>query len=756
MRLKPTLAQRDYPFLLLLLLIPVFAAFFWGSYFQDEVYSTLRYAQNLAFGRGLVYDVGIAGQNPPQSPLYILLLALLAQVAAIDKAALFLSALGWGVTATIIYLTSRSWNHKAAALAAILIVFSPLMTSTLGNPISWAIACGWLAIWLSICNQDDRLFILALMAMLLIWFDFATLALVGLVLFWRWRNKRRISGYLLLVVGIGILGWAIFMTLEFGRPFDMLLFSRLHDAFRPFQMSELYWLMLPLTTLGLVGVLGYYAPTIKIPPGLRQQESGEEAQFNLLILSWALIAGLSASIAASPIVSFVFLYLAGVGLAMIWEWYASRHNPAMAPAMILTALVCLLAIQVFVAWRSYEDRPRVEGELEAQVIAWLKENTTPETTLATSRRLGYLADRPTTPANPQAREPGQLADLLEMLIQTQPDVFVTGRDLGWQGLTGSGWFESRYQSVARFASDYAPGNAMDIWTYRSSGFDAAQIQPANVTIGENIRLQGYAFEPSIIQPGEDIYLTLYLQPTRPITVGFSTDVYLRYMQDGHVWAWNQHLTPKAVSGQFWQPGQVVPERIKLQTEENIPYGAYELQILWRWPDREDKWALYQDNDTNPLDRIRLGYAVAPPPAEPVEMQPVGATFSDQIRLAGLDIGGDLRPGGNANLTLFWEALRPPDDKYTVFVHLLNAEGELVAAHDGEPADGTFATTAWQPGLLVEDDHQLSLPTDMPPGDYDLRVGLYLLETGARLPAQDGQGKAYPDGALPLPAIEINR
>ncbi|MEZ4646716.1 MAG: hypothetical protein R3E31_28985 [Chloroflexota bacterium] len=57
------------------------------------------------------------------------------------------------------------------------------------------------------------------------------------------------------------------------------------------------------------------------------------------------------------------------------------------------------------------------------------------------------------------------------------------------------------------------------------------------------------------------------------------------------------------------------------------------------------------------------------------MEAVKARFADEIQLTGMKIGGDWQPGGQMQVTLFWEALQVPSADYTVFVHLLG---------DGEP------------------------------------------------------------------------
>jgi hypothetical protein len=139
---------------------------------------------------------------------------------------------------------------------------------------------------------------------------------------------------------------------------------------------------------------------------------------------------------------------------------------------------------------------------------------------------------------------------------------------------------------------------------------------------------------------------------------------------------------------------------------------------------------------------------------------VEATFGEAARLLGYSLDADvLAPGDDVNLTLYWKALAPLEDDYTVFTHLLGdanpATGTPVwAGHDSQPDNGHFPTTAWQPGQVILDVHRLAIPGDAPPGEYQLEAGLYLLATLARLPATDAGGNPVPEHAAPLGPIQI--
>jgi len=130
-------------------------------------------------------------------------------------------------------------------------------------------------------------------------------------------------------------------------------------------------------------------------------------------------------------------------------------------------------------------------------------------------------------------------------------------------------------------------------------------------------------------------------------------------------------------------------------------------------------------------------------------------FGQGIRLLGYHLEGATQPGEMITLRLFWQALQSPGDDYTAFVHVLNAQGRLVAQHDGPPQDGTRLTTTWRDGEVVVDVHGVRLPGDLPAGEYCLQVGLYQSRSIERLTIRDANGESRGD-ALRLSCLLIER
>jgi hypothetical protein len=121
-----------------------------------------------------------------------------------------------------------------------------------------------------------------------------------------------------------------------------------------------------------------------------------------------------------------------------------------------------------------------------------------------------------------------------------------------------------------------------------------------------------------------------------------------------------------------------------------------------------------------------------------------------IELVGyVPVASPVKPGEMVEVDLYWHALQGVGTDYTVFVHLLNEAGDIVAQMDGQPVHGMHPTARWSPHAVVVDRHSARLRTDLPPGTYHVAVGLYDPTTSARLPATDITGVRLPDARLIL-------
>ena len=115
-----------------------------------------------------------------------------------------------------------------------------------------------------------------------------------------------------------------------------------------------------------------------------------------------------------------------------------------------------------------------------------------------------------------------------------------------------------------------------------------------------------------------------------------------------------------------------------------------------------------------------------------------AAFENGLQLDRARISNtELKPGDPICLELQWSTKAQLPTDYTVFVHVIDQNGQLVAQSDLQPGGGYAPTSGWPIGQPITDRHGVVLPSALAPGDYSIVSGLYGPD-GARLKSSAGQ------------------
>ncbi|MCA9955408.1 MAG: hypothetical protein KC434_11850, partial [Anaerolineales bacterium] len=110
-----------------------------------------------------------------------------------------------------------------------------------------------------------------------------------------------------------------------------------------------------------------------------------------------------------------------------------------------------------------------------------------------------------------------------------------------------------------------------------------------------------------------------------------------------------------------------------------------------------------------------------------------------------------QPQDVVTVTLYWRGERPLSANATVFVHALDAAGELVAQSDGQPVQNSYPLANWPAGTIIADQHQFIWPSDEELSQ--IAVGFYDPVTLVRLPVQNPDGSPDANGQALLPVVE---
>ncbi|MFN8441089.1 MAG: glycosyltransferase family 39 protein [Caldilineaceae bacterium] len=106
--------------------------------------------------------------------------------------------------------------------------------------------------------------------------------------------------------------------------------------------------------------------------------------------------------------------------------------------------------------------------------------------------------------------------------------------------------------------------------------------------------------------------------------------------------------------------------------------------------------------------------------------PPAADFDQQIRV--LEVHYEpAQPSAGATLaiTIRWQALDDLNEDYWILLKV-DQQGTTVASRDSLPSAGKRTTDWWRKGEIYSSTHKLQLPADLPPGNYQLLLGMHRL------------------------------
>jgi len=251
--------------------------------------------------------------------------------------------------------------------------------------------------------------------------------------------------------------------------------------------------------------------------------------------------------------------------------------------------------------------------------------------------------------------------------------------------------------------------------------------PFTTTFAEEIELLGYDVDARAITPGETLRVALYWRARAPMRESYRVFVHVVGAENRRAGGVDVIPARGAFHTVYWKPGDMLRDVVHIPIASDASPGKYTLQV-----------GLYPLGKVNqPLttregeERVTIG-TLKIAPRETRAYAPrvrVEANFADQIELIGYDANVT---GDQLALVLYWRARVAPEHDYTVFIHALDAGGNIVAQVDRQPQDGNYPTSLWDAGEQVRDEYALTLPASA----QRIIVGLYRAETGERLLVSD--------------------
>jgi hypothetical protein len=90
---------------------------------------------------------------------------------------------------------------------------------------------------------------------------------------------------------------------------------------------------------------------------------------------------------------------------------------------------------------------------------------------------------------------------------------------------------------------------------------------------------------------------------------------------------------------------------------------------------------------------------------------VNANLEDKVTYLGMNVNQDtVIPGRPISLTHFWKVSEPVVG-WKIFIHLNDSQKSRFINADHTPIDGKYPASLWQPGEIIRDSHQVTIPAD---------------------------------------------
>jgi 4-amino-4-deoxy-L-arabinose transferase-like glycosyltransferase len=271
---------------------------------------------------------------------------------------------------------------------------------------------------------------------------------------------------------------------------------------------------------------------------------------------------------------------------------------------------------------------------------------------------------------------------------------------------------------------------------REAIIDTYRLPSAGVAIFDGmIELLHAEVSAKYVNAGESLQVVLYWGATQPVNQSYRVRIEVLDL-DGTVIG-QAYALPYGgrFATQRWQPGAYFRDHYALPITTGASRGParVQLSLIRLYPAPGPAQIDGAPSSAFLIDRVKVR---APSVSPAASDGPPLATFGDLLRLDRVRFAPD-------ETTFFWTALRAPGTDYTLFVHLLDADGQMIGQHDGQPFGGDYPTGLWDAGERVRDARAFALP----PAAQRLRIGWYDHQTGQRLPAYRPDGQPWPDNAV---------
>jgi 4-amino-4-deoxy-L-arabinose transferase-like glycosyltransferase len=286
--------------------------------------------------------------------------------------------------------------------------------------------------------------------------------------------------------------------------------------------------------------------------------------------------------------------------------------------------------------------------------------------------------------------------------------------------------------------------------------------PLDLAFGQAITLRGARFSQELAYPGEPFPMDLYWEAARELTPSEEVMIWVRLIQEsprsddparGVVGLEDSYPGGGTFPVSLWPAGQLLAGRQYVHVGSDAPAPMVARLDVALYEASTGQRLAHPGEDLPTVGRVK----VVPRRWPRVQRRQTVARLGPGISLAAYAHGGQARAGETLPVTLTWTVQARPRRDYTVFVHLVDGQGEVWGYGDSAPRQGNYPTWWWDVDEVIVDEHGLVVTPNAPPGQYVVVAGLY--GGDGRVPAygidaRHSDGARLPNDAVALGTVEV--
>ena len=267
----------------------------------------------------------------------------------------------------------------------------------------------------------------------------------------------------------------------------------------------------------------------------------------------------------------------------------------------------------------------------------------------------------------------------------------------------------------------------------------------NADMGKGLTLVGAESHVETAVPGDRLSFTLYWRAEQPPDDApeFKLELLGRDVEDpvGQLHSYHgRGLYP----ANLWPAGALIADSFTIRLEDEI-----DAPVLARTFVR-----LVAEDEADRPKSVSIGDVKIVPQTWPEPAETVLAEVGDGVQLTAVSLSQTTaKPGDTVTVHATWQVISPPGKHLTTLIHLAEAGQPPLAVGDSPPRQGSYPTTVWAAGEVIEDEYALTIPTGLGNGRYPIWIGMYDSETVVPLPVMVN-GVGQPDGRYLVGWIDV--